>query len=102
MKILQSCGCVNTTVWMMHQMDAYETHGEKARLEVHKNALRGPSVEDTGRSEWLERIGRESDRDRERQKNPCCHRDLMIYKKVGDLSRGWPEGSLFNSYYTEV
>ena len=22
--------------------------------------------------------------------------------KVGDLSRGWPEGSLFNSYYTEV
>ena len=22
--------------------------------------------------------------------------------KVGDSSRGWPEGSLFNSYYTEV
>ena len=22
--------------------------------------------------------------------------------KVGDLSRGWPEGSLLNSYYTEV
>ena len=22
--------------------------------------------------------------------------------KVGDLSRGWPEGSLFNSYYIEV
>ena len=22
--------------------------------------------------------------------------------KVGDLSRGWAEGSLFNSYYTEV
>ena len=22
--------------------------------------------------------------------------------KVGNLSRGWPEGSLFNSYYTEV
>ena len=22
--------------------------------------------------------------------------------KVGDLSRGWPEGSLFNNYYTEV
>ena len=22
--------------------------------------------------------------------------------KVGDHSRGWPEGSLFNSYYTEV
>ena len=23
-------------------------------------------------------------------------------KKVGDLSRGLPEGSLYNSYYTEV
>ena len=22
--------------------------------------------------------------------------------KVGDLSRGWTEGSLFNSYHTEV
>ena len=22
--------------------------------------------------------------------------------KVGDLSRGWPKGSLSNSYYTEV
>ena len=22
--------------------------------------------------------------------------------KVGDLNRGWPEGSLFNSYYTDV
>ena len=22
--------------------------------------------------------------------------------KVGDRSRGWPEGSLFDSYYTEV
>ena len=22
--------------------------------------------------------------------------------KVGDHSRGWPKGSLFNSYYTEV
>ena len=22
--------------------------------------------------------------------------------KVGDLSQGWPEGSLFNSYYTKV
>ena len=22
--------------------------------------------------------------------------------KVSDLSRGWPEGFLFNSYYTEV
>ena len=25
-----------------------------------------------------------------------------IVSKVGDLSWGWPEGSLFNSYYTEV
>ena len=22
--------------------------------------------------------------------------------KVGDLSRGWPDGSFFNSYYTEL
>ena len=22
--------------------------------------------------------------------------------KIGDLSQGWPKGSLFNSYYTEV
>ena len=22
--------------------------------------------------------------------------------KVGDLSRGWPEGSLFNNYNTEI
>ena len=29
---------------------------------------------------------------------------IYIYKisKVGDQSRGWPKGSLFNSYYTEV
>ena len=25
-----------------------------------------------------------------------------MVNKVGDYSRGWPEGSLFNSYYTEV
>ena len=25
-----------------------------------------------------------------------------IVSKVGDHSRGWPEGSLFNSYYTEM
>ena len=27
---------------------------------------------------------------------------LHIISKVGNLSRGWPEGSLFNSYYTKV
>ena len=27
---------------------------------------------------------------------------LFLSSKVGDRSRGWPEGSLFNSYYTEV
>ena len=27
---------------------------------------------------------------------------LLIVSKVGDCSRGQPEGSLFNSYYTEV
>ena len=27
---------------------------------------------------------------------------IYIYSKVGDHSRGWPEGSLFDSYYTKV
>ena len=27
---------------------------------------------------------------------------INVSSKVGDRSRGWPEGSLFNSYYTEV
>ena len=27
---------------------------------------------------------------------------IYIYSKVGDRSRGWPEGSLFNNYYNEV
>ena len=27
---------------------------------------------------------------------------LKKVSKVGDLSQGWPEGSLFNSYYTKV
>ena len=26
----------------------------------------------------------------------------FIISKVGDLNRGWPEGSLFNSYDTKV
>ena len=26
--------------------------------------------------------------------------DEVSKSKVGDWSRGWPEGSLFNSYYT--
>ena len=34
---LPSCGCVRITVWM-HHLDANETHGEKARWELHKNA----------------------------------------------------------------
>ena len=31
-------------------------------------------------------------------------KQFLLFKvsKVGDRSRGWPEGSLFNSYYTEV
>ena len=29
-------------------------------------------------------------------------RRQLLYSKVSDCSRGWPEGSLFNSYYTEV
>ena len=35
---LPSCGCINTTVWM-HHLDAHEMHGEKARLELHKNNM---------------------------------------------------------------
>ena len=27
---------------------------------------------------------------------------IMHKSKVGNLSEGWPEGSLFNSYYTKV
>ena len=26
----------------------------------------------------------------------------LLKSKVGDFSRGWPEGSFFNSYYTKV
>ena len=28
--------------------------------------------------------------------------ETISKSKVGDHSRGWPEGSLFNSYYTKV
>ena len=28
--------------------------------------------------------------------------DSLSKSKVDDLSQGWPEGSIFNSYYTEV
>ena len=28
--------------------------------------------------------------------------ELVFISKVGDPSQGWPEGSLFDSYYTEV
>ena len=27
---------------------------------------------------------------------------FLLLSKVGDHSRGWTEGSIFNSYYTEV
>ena len=30
------------------------------------------------------------------------HRERERVSKVGDLSRGWPEGYLFNSCHTEV
>ena len=33
--------------------------------------------------------------------SPCCFRWLKV-RWVGDYSRGWPEGSLFNRYYIEV
>ena len=32
----------------------------------------------------------------------CLIKVWYKQNKIGDLSRGWPEGSLFNSYYTEV
>ena len=28
--------------------------------------------------------------------------NILVKSKVGDLCWGWPEGSLFNSYYTEL
>ena len=32
-----------------------------------------------------------------------CNAELnKVKSKVGDRSQGWPEGSLFNSYYTNV
>ena len=37
-RFLPSSGCVNSTVWM-HHMDADETYREKARRELHKNAM---------------------------------------------------------------
>ena len=36
MGFLPYCGCVNTTV-CMHHLDANQTHGEKARWELHEN-----------------------------------------------------------------
>ena len=30
------------------------------------------------------------------------HCENIKVGEVGNLSRGWPEGSLFNSYYTEL
>ena len=37
----------------------------------------------------------------------CAYSNIFFQQiakvsKIGDLSQGWPEGSLFNSYYTEV
>ena len=29
----------------------------------------------------------------------CC---IELESKVGDFSQGWPESSIFNSYYTEM
>ena len=37
-RFLPSCGCDHTTVWM-HHLDSSKMHGEKARWELHKNAL---------------------------------------------------------------
>ena len=38
MGFLPGCGYVSTTVWM-HHMDTNKAHGEKARWELHKNAI---------------------------------------------------------------
>ena len=38
MGFLPNNGCVNTTVWM-HHLDTDKTHKEKARQELHKNAM---------------------------------------------------------------
>ena len=34
--------------------------------------------------------------------NPGRYIYIYIKSKVGDLNRGWPKGSLFDSYYTKV
>ena len=36
------------------------------------------------------------------QKTPKFYTCFKVKSKVGDFSRGWPEGSLFNSYDTEM
>ena len=38
MQLLLNSGCVSSSVWM-HHMDADKTYWEKARQEVHKNAM---------------------------------------------------------------
>ena len=37
-KSLTSSSCVNSTIWM-HHMEADKAYGEKARRELHKNAM---------------------------------------------------------------
>ena len=37
-RIFSGSGCIDTTVWM-HYMDANKTYGEKAWLQLHKNAV---------------------------------------------------------------
>ena len=36
-RILLSCGCVKTTMWL-HHINTNERHSEKARWKLHKNA----------------------------------------------------------------
>ena len=71
----------------MHYSDSYEVQGEKAEKELHKDTMC-----------CFEKILEATSDETVAVRSLSFH--LIVV--VGDCSRGQPEGSLFNSYYTEV
>ena len=72
--------------------------GRPAKAYIHKVCLDTVfGLEDQPRA----MDDRDGWRERESQGTVCYHPNFMI-SKLSDLSRGWPEGSLFNSYYNKV
>ena len=67
--------------------------------DLYTSALSGPWI--LSRRSAKERYSIGTDGEFELRKYLLMIIYIYIYK-VGDLSEGWPEGSLFNSYYTEV